>query len=142
MFALHRGQGSSSRIYCILRRTLDLCRDRPQDDSQSAHVRQTHRMAADHGTTDFRALADLGPNAPDLLACRMTALNLDPFEVREIAPQTFRDLRQICSSCRNSDRCLHNVASDPENVEWKNYCPNVETLMALNALPWTSRREW
>jgi hypothetical protein len=25
---------------------------------------------------------------------------------------------------------------------WQDYCPNAQTLIALDVLPWTSRREW
>ncbi len=138
MFTLRRGQTSHSQICIILCWILDLCRDSTRDVSQPARIASDMDMS----TAVFRAPANLDRNATDLLERRMAALDLDRSEVCEIAPQTFRGLRQVCSFCRNSDRCLRDVTFDPESAAWKDYCPNVETLMALNALPWTSRREW
>jgi len=101
-------------------------------------------MARDTGVSvdEFRQLARKGPHSADLLLRRMTALDLDPEEVRRIEPQTFHDLQRVCSMCRDHRRCVHDLAADAGNPAWKDYCPNVATLMALNALPWTSRREW
>jgi len=72
----------------------------------------------------------------------MAALGLDPVEVSKIESQTFRDLQRVCSFCRSHRRCLRDLARDPGKPEWKDYCPNVETLMALDTMPWPSRREW
>ena len=106
--------------------------------------KEVESIARDNGisASDFRALVSLGPNASDLLERRMAVLDLDPVEVSEIAPQTFRDLQRVCSFCQSHRRCLRDLARDPGKPEWKDYCPNVETLMALDAMPWTSRREW
>jgi hypothetical protein len=30
---------------------------------------------------------------------------------------------------------------DPAAPQWQDYCPNAQTLIALNVLPWASRRE-
>ena len=52
----------------------------------------------------------------------------------------------ICSECAPSVRAIgavdETLRATPAKPEWKDYCPNVETLMALDAMPWTSRREW
>jgi len=101
-------------------------------------------MAKDAGVSvdEFRQLARKSPHSADLLLRRMTALDLDPGEVHRIEPQTFHDLQRVCSMCREQRRCVHDLAADADNPAWKDYCPNVATLMALNALPWASRREW
>ena len=103
---------------------------------------QTAAMIASEPKYDFRTLVSLGPNACDPLERRLAALDLDPVEVSEIAPQTFRDLQRVCSFCQSHRRCLRNLARDPGKPEWTDYCPNVEILMALDAMPWTSRRGW
>ena len=72
----------------------------------------------------------------------MAALDLDPVEVSKVAPETFRDLQRVCSFCQSHRRCLRDLTRDPGKSEWKDYCPNVETLMALDTMPWMSRREW
>lgn len=105
---------------------------------------EIERIAKDNGlsVSEFRTLASLGPNAADLLERRMAALDLDPVEVSQTAPYTFRDLQKLCSLCKNHGRCLRDLARDPANEAWKHYCPNAETLLALDALPWSSRSEW
>ena len=34
------------------------------------------------------------------------------------------------------------LARDPADPAWQDYCPNAATLTALNALPWRARSEW
>ena len=57
-------------------------------------------------------------------------------------PETFRDLQRICTLCESHRQCAHDLLRDADNPKWEHYCPNVDTLKALNALPWASRREW
>jgi hypothetical protein len=149
MFALPRDETSHSPLHAVLRWIWEVSRDATLDDLKSCGVREIERIARENGLSnaDFRALVKLGPGAADpvaadLLERRMAALDLDPKEVCEIAPQTFRELQQVCPLCKSRGRCLEDLTRTPSSAAWKNYCPNVETLMALNALPWTSRREW
>ncbi len=144
MFTLPRGEVSRSPIYAVLQWMWDLSRDTTLYQLQACGEREVERIAGDSGlsTADFRALASLGPNASDLLERRMAALDLDLTEVSAIAPQTFHDLRRVCSFCKDQRRCLRDLGRDPANAAWKDYCPNVETLVALDAMPWASRREW
>jgi len=102
------------------------------------------RIAHDAGMSagEFRDLASHGPHAADLLLERMAALDLDRQEVAQVEPQVLRDLQRVCSMCECHGRCARELRRDPNDPAWKNYCPNVETLTELNALPWSSRREW
>jgi len=102
------------------------------------------RMARDVGVTapELRALARLGPDAAELLRRRMTALDLDQREVRCVEPAALQDLQRVCSLCSHHRRCAHDLAQDPDNPAWKDYCPNAETLAALSAEPWETRSEW
>jgi hypothetical protein len=113
-------------------------------DLQLCAESEIERIAKDSGlsVSEFRRLASLGPNAADLLERRMAALDLDPIEVSHIAPHTFRDLQKLCSFCKSHGRCLRDLARNPADEAWKDYCPNVGTLMALDALPWSTRSEW
>ena len=137
-------RGEKSPIRAVLQWMWDQSRSNTLAQLQSCAEQEVERIARDTGMSpsDFRALVSLGPNASDLLERRMAVLDLDPVEVSEIAPQTFRDLQRVCSFCQSHRRCLRDLASDPGKSEWKDYCPNVETLMALDAMPWTSRCEW
>ena len=78
----------------------------------------------------------------DLLLGRMTALDLDPTEVVNVKPQVFRDMQRVCTMCKSHKRCIADLGRDAQNPAWKNYCPNVQTLMSLDALPWAARREF
>jgi hypothetical protein len=142
MLTLPRGQ--RSLIYVILQWIWDRSRSNTLDELRSCGEKEVERIARDSGisASDFPALVRLGPNASDLLERRMVALDLDRVEVCAIAPETFRDLQRVCSFCQSHRRCLRDLAHDPAKPDWRDYCPNVETLMALDAMPWTSRREW
>jgi len=102
------------------------------------------RMAKDLGITvsELHKFASQGPESADLLLRRMAVLDLDKKEVSEIAPQTLRELQRTCTLCANKRLCARDLARDASNPAWENYCPNAATLMALNALPWSSRSEW
>jgi hypothetical protein len=102
------------------------------------------RMAHDIGvsTAELSQLAKQGPQSADLLCHRMEGLDLDGNEVARVERATFQDLQRVCSLCDCKRRCARDLARDPSDPVWKDYCPNVQTLAALGALPWTARREW
>ena len=101
------------------------------------------RMAHDAGVSvnEFRELASHSSDSADLMLERMTALDLDPKEVVRVEPQVFRDMQRVCSMCKTQKRCIADLERDAQNPRWKEYCPNVQTLLALDALPWAARRE-
>ncbi len=142
--SLARGEFLQSPIHAVLQWMWDQSRSNTLAQLQSCAEQEVERIARDTGISpsDFRVLVSLGPNASDLLERRMTVLDLDPVEVSKVAPQTFRDLQRVCSFCQSHRRCLRDLGCDPSKPEWKDYCPNVETLTALDVMPWTSRREW
>ena len=142
MLTLPRGQ--RSLIYVILQWIWDRSRSNTLDELRSCGEKEVERIARDSGisASDLPALVRLGPNASDLLERRMAALDLDQVEVSAIAPETFRDLQRVCSFCQSHRRCLRDLAHGPAKPDWRDYCPNVEALMALDAMPWTSRRKW
>ena len=100
-------------------------------------------MAHDAGVTtgEFHQLVRRGPRSADLLLKRMAALDLDKNEVVKLEPHVFRDLQRVCTMCEQQGRCRYDLMHDPNNPEWKHYCPNAETLNDLDALPWSSRSE-
>jgi hypothetical protein len=102
------------------------------------------RMAHDVGVSasELRALAKRGPKSADLLLRRMEALDLEQKEVAQIERATFQDLQRVCSMCDCKRRCARDLARNPFDPSWKDYCPNVQTLAALGALPWAARQEW
>ena len=102
------------------------------------------RMAHDIGVSsaELYKLASRGPESADLLCRRMEVLDLDHDEVARVERATFQDLQRVCSMCDCKKRCARDLARDPADPVWKDYCPNAQTLTALNALPWATRQEW
>jgi hypothetical protein len=102
------------------------------------------RMAHDIGVSlaELHALASRGPQSADLLCRRMDVLDLDQNEVARTERATFQDLQRVCSMCDGKKRCARDLARNPDDPVWKEYCSNAQTLAALGALPWASRREW
>ena len=104
---------------------------------------EVERIANDIGlpASEVRRLASLGPESAELLLRRMAALDLDGKKVAQVEPQTFRDLQRICTLCESHRQCARDLSRDSGDPAWEDYCPNVATLKALNAMPLSSRRE-
>jgi uncharacterized protein YjiS (DUF1127 family) len=105
---------------------------------------EIERSAKDLGISaaEIRKLVSRGPETANLLLRRMTALDLDRNEVSRTEPRVFQDLQRVCTLCESRRRCVRDLGRDSADPVWQDYCPNAETLMALNKLPWMSRREW
>jgi len=104
---------------------------------------EVERMAHEAGVTasEFNRLASKGPHSADQMLGRMAALDLDPKEVAQVEPAVFHDLQRVCSVCAEHGRCMRDMHRDSADPIWMEYCPNVETLTDIDALPWASRRE-
>lgn len=102
---------------------------------------EVERVAREAGVTvaELKTLARLGPDAADLLPRREAALGLNSVEVMRAAPRTVQDLQRVCSMCECQKQCARDLTLNPTDPAWEKYCPNVETLKALNAMPWASR---
>jgi hypothetical protein len=114
------------------------------DRLESCPDREVERMAKDTGVSaaELRCLANMGEDSADLLLQRMAALDLDRNEVSATVPATFQDLQRVCSFCKDHRRCALDLARHRADPAWKDYCPNVGTLLALDAMPWAARKEW
>ena len=104
---------------------------------------QLERMAQDIGVSvsELHRLSRLGPDAANLLPKRMAALGLDRGEVGRTEPAVLHDMQRVCALCEHHKRCARDLAQHNDST-WQDYCPNVATLKALNAMPWESRRDW
>src|SRR5215469_10317925 len=92
--------------------------------------------------SELRKLAEHGPEAADLLARRIAALDLNKDEVAAAVPRTLQDLQRVCTMCASHRQCARDLGRDPADRAWEDYCPNVAVLKMLNALPWVARSEW
>lgn len=144
MLDLSRGQKAWSPIAPIWQ----WCRDWISPDSRldptSCPKEEIERMARDlrMPAADLLSASRRGPQSADLLKRRLAALDLDQGEIARTEPGMLRDLQRACTMCASHRRCARDFARDPATPGWKDYCPNAATLMALDAMPWASRREW
>jgi hypothetical protein len=92
------------------------------------------RVAQDIGLNvpTLRTLAGKWPDATDLLSQRLAALELDEPRVARTEPAVLRDMQRVCAICSEKPHCGHEIERDPSDPKWRDYCPNVETLDALD----------
>jgi hypothetical protein len=93
------------------------------------------RIARDIGvdTNELRALAGKWPDSASLLERRMAAHRLDADAIEKAQPAVSRDLKKMCSLCRDKPQCEHDLDTASTDPAWQRYCPNSYTLQALIA---------
>ena len=118
--------------------------DRTARDLAAIGDREVEQIAKDVGVSsaELYSLAWSDANGADLLRTRMTALDLDCQEVARLVPEALHDLQRVCTLCSHRKRCARDLARAASDPSWKDYCPNVSTLVALDAVPWAARSEW
>lgn len=91
------------------------------------------RIARDVGvnSTELRTLAGKWPDSADLVSQRLAALQLSEDAVARAEPGVLRDLQRVCTLCDEKQRCGHDIDFHLSNPRWREYCPNVATLDAL-----------
>jgi hypothetical protein len=117
---------------------------RPQSTFGACEAEGIDRIAHDIGlsTAELHELAARREKSADLLDRRLEVLDLNRDEVSHADGATLRDMERVCSMCDCKKRCARDMASNPDDPIWKDYCANAQTLAALGALPWATRREW
>jgi len=98
---------------------------------------EVERIAHDVGMSgsELCILAGRWPASPDLLSRRMEEIKLDAGNLARREPQVMRDLQRTCSLCASKRRCRHDLAANPSDPAWRDYCPNATTFAALQAEP-------
>jgi hypothetical protein len=91
------------------------------------------RMAQDVGLapSELRELARHCSDAADLLDRRLGALGLTTAGLAATAPAELRDMERLCTLCASKGRCARDLATDPADPAWHQYCPNEQTLTSL-----------
>ena len=122
--AAFRGWMRQRKLIRQCRQRLDAC-----DSNEIA------RIARDVGLSphDLRHLADLGPDAAKRLFERMAVLHLDADALAKSEPTTLRDLQRLCSECVSKKQCQRDLLLAPNDPAWRHYCPNADTLDALQS---------
>jgi uncharacterized protein YjiS (DUF1127 family) len=115
------------RNWARTRRTMaDLERCGPSEVEHLAHDVGLNRQ-------EICTLAGQWPGSADLLSQRLAGVKLDIAEIARREPQVVRDLERVCTLCASKRRCQHDLAKDPADPVWREYCPNTMTLNALAA---------
>jgi len=96
---------------------------------------EIERIAHDLSITsgELRTLARNGVDSARLLYRRMADLGLKPDKVTRAEPKVMRDLQKLCTMCASKARCAHDFARSADSSAWQAYCPNDDTLNALQA---------
>lgn len=117
---------------------------RPARDLMALTDDEVERIAEDLGVSvgELYRLARSNSKNADRLVHRMAAVDLDCNEVARLMPEALHDLQRVCTFCSWRKRCARDMARDPSDPRWKDYCPNATTLLALDAMPWAARRQW
>lgn len=97
------------------------------DDEELSQI--AHDIGVSAG--ELVVLAGKWPDAASLVERRAAALGIDTAEIKRMESQTMRDLARVCSVCGNKHVCEHDLSHAPAEADWKDYCPNLDTLTAL-----------
>jgi len=102
-------------------------------DELDEHGADFEHLAHDIGlsASDLRLISARGGNSSRQLPLRLSALGLDRKALSRAAPDVLRDLERVCSLCGQKPRCGRDLAVNPADPIWRDYCPNVPTLDAL-----------
>lgn len=73
-----------------------------------------------------------GPS--DLLYDRMNALGVTTNDVERFAAGMTAELEAACACCGDKGECRHDLADNPDDPKWKEYCPNANSLTAFKRL--------
>src|SRR5271166_984160 len=79
-------------------------------------------------------------NNANLLARRMVALDLDPYELTLSDPALVRHLQRQCTLCKSRKGCLLDLSHECKGAawrdrrKWREYCPNASALDILIVL--------
>jgi len=82
-------------------------------------------------SSDLYAIAAADDMAVDLLGKRMADFGLSPEAVKKRHPEVLRDLQRVCGMCSSTKQCRHEFSQRPSNTGRSSYCPNTQTLLAL-----------
>ena len=97
---------------------------------------EVDRLAGDMGLSgdELRSLARKGTFNALLLDQRMAALGLTKADVDRTAFGLMRELERTCCHCPEQKACAKELAEAPGGSGWKSYCPNVQSLAAVQGV--------
>jgi hypothetical protein len=96
---------------------------------------EVKRMVEQIGVTpgQLQKLANNGPGNADLLKKMLVALHVDPKVLADMDPLILRELRWLCITCSDKERCKHELAQGTAAEHLREFCPNAVSLDELLA---------
>jgi hypothetical protein len=91
------------------------------------------RAAKEIGVTSnqLNELASKGPGNANLLKNMLVALQVDPKVIADIDPLVMRELKWLCLTCNDKNRCEHELAKGTAREHFHEFCPNAVSLDEL-----------
>jgi hypothetical protein len=130
-----------SRAEIVIGKAADACR-RWLDRREFARFAQDCPAEADRLAKDLNVdkaslikIAGQGREPPALLNRRLRVLGIDAKHLQRVEPRVAQDLARCCALCDCKSRCARDLARQPDNANWRTYCPNAHTLEALRPHP-------
>ena len=106
-------------------------------EAACAGVGRVKYLAYYMGSSELRAFVRHSNNKDSLLARRMVALGLDPYEAALSDPALVRHLQKLCTLCDSRECCLQeftrtsNGSVLKNHESWRDYC---DSALALDLL--------
>jgi hypothetical protein len=84
-------------------------------------------------TSELYVLSSKAGLTGDLLKRRLVEFKLSTELVRKRHPEVLRDLQRVCGNCTSTRRCASEFEQTIGQGERSDYCPNTQTLRALES---------
>ena len=116
-----------SRWWCNLRAARKSLDELTRSGSEAGNIAHDVGLS----TADLYIIAAKRPDSADPLERRLEVLHLDRDALFRSDPQVARDLERTCTLCGQKRQCERDLAHSPADPVWQSYCPNADTLQAL-----------
>jgi hypothetical protein len=94
---------------------------------------EVRRMAQDIGVTptQLQELIRKGPDSANLLKRMLVALHVEPKIIADIEPLVMREMKWLCITCSNKQRCEDELAKGTATEHFHEFCPNAVSIDEL-----------
>jgi hypothetical protein len=105
----------------------------PRNELQGIDREEFEQIARDLNlsTSELYVLSSKAGLTGELLKRRLAEFKLSPELVRKRHPEVLRDLQRVCGNCSSTRRCASEFEQAIGQGERSDYCPNTQTLRAL-----------
>lgn len=76
-----------------------------------------------------------GRHGADEMIDILKALRIDPADLQAHRPDLFRDMQVTCATCKDKERCHHDLEQGTAPVNFTDYCGNAPILASMQSEP-------